>query len=87
MEKKITLYTSKTCGKCKILKPQIEEFLSKNTDIEYVLINIDSKEGFSLALENEIYSLPTLIYSEDGKIIKKFVSNFSIEDIEKLIGA
>ncbi len=87
MKKKITLYTSNTCGKCKILKPQIDELLSNNKDIEYVLINIDSKEGFRLALENEIYSLPTLIYSEDGKVIKKLISNFSVEDIEKLIGA
>lgn len=87
MEKRIILYTSNTCGKCKVLKPQIEEFLSNKKDVEYVLMNIDSKEGFRLALENEIYSLPTLIYMENNTVIKKFVSNFSIDDVKKLIGA
>ncbi len=87
MKRKIIFYTSNTCGKCKVLKPQVEEYLSNKKVIEYVLINIDTKEGFHLALENEIYSLPTLIYTENDIVIKKFVSNFSLEDVKELIGA
>ncbi len=87
MKRKIVLYTSSTCAKCKIIKPQIEEFLKDKNDIEYVLINVDKKNGFNLALENEVYSLPTLFYFEDDILKKKLVSNFTFENVKELIGA
>ncbi len=85
MKKKIVLYTSNTCGKCKLIKPQIDELLKDMSDIEYVLLNTDKKDGFNSALENNVFSLPTLIYFENEKETKRLVSSFSIDDIKGLI--
>lgn len=83
--KKIVLYTSNTCGKCKIIKPQIDELLKNRNDVEYVLYSTDKKDGFSSALENNVYSLPTLIFFENEKETKRLVSSFNIGDVIALI--
>ncbi len=83
--KKIVLYTSNACGKCKIIKPQIDELLKNRDDIEYILYSTDKKDGFSSALDNNVYSLPTLIFFENEKEAKRLVSSFDIDDVRSLI--
>ncbi len=84
---KIVLYTSKTCGKCKIISPQIKELLANRNDIEFVLAETDRKDGFNMALDNNVFSLPTLIAYENEKEAKRLISNFTIDDVKALIGA
>lgn len=85
MSKSLLLFTSKTCAKCKIIKPELDKIMSNHIEIDYKLVSIDTKEGFHLALEKEVFSLPTLIIYENEKEIKRFVSNINLEEIESLI--
>ncbi len=85
MNKSLLLFTSKTCAKCKIIKPELDKLMSNHIEIDYKMVSIDTKEGFHLALEKEVFSLPTLIVYENKKEIKRFVSNINLEEVESLI--
>lgn len=65
-----------------MIEPLLKDYLEKRPDISYLEINIDKKEGFQLALKNNVFSLPTLLILLDEKEVKRFTSNFTLEDIE-----
>lgn len=67
--------------------PQIKELLADKNDIEFVLVETDRKDGFNMAIDNNVFSLPTLIAYENEKEIKRLISNFTIDDVKALIGA
>lgn len=79
------LYVSSSCAKCKMIKPLLKDYLEKRPDISYFEINIDKKEGFQLALKNNVFSLPTLLILLDEKEVKRFTSNFTLEDIKEYL--
>ncbi len=85
MSKSLLLFTSKTCAKCKIIKSELDKLMANHKEIDYKVISVDSKDGFHLALDKEVFSLPTLIIYKDGKEIKRFVTNVDIEETENLI--
>ena len=68
-----------------MIKPLLKDYLEKRPDISYFEINIDKKEGFQLALKNNVFSLPTLLILLDEKEIKRFTSNFTLEDIKEYL--
>lgn len=85
MKKEIYLFASKSCNKCKGLKPKLDELMSKREDVTYTLVSIDDKKGFNLALDKEVISLPTVIFYIDDKEKKRFVSDINTEEIESLL--
>ncbi len=68
-----------------MLKPKLDELMSKHEDIIYTLVSTDDKKGFHLALDKEVISLPTVIFYIDDKEKKRFASNIDIEEIENLL--
>lgn len=68
-----------------MIEPLLKDHLKNRPDISYFEINIDKKEGFQLALKNNVFSLPTLLILLDEKEIKRFTSNFTLEDIEEYL--
>lgn len=68
-----------------MIEPLLKDYLEKRPDISYFEINIDKKEGFQLALKNNVFSLPTLLILLDEKEIKRFTSNFTLEDIKEYL--
>lgn len=79
------LYVSSTCAKCKMIEPLLKDYLETRPDISYFEINTDKKEGFQLALKNNVFSLPTLLILLDEKEVKRFTSNFTLEDIKEYL--
>ncbi|HBN00233.1 MAG TPA: hypothetical protein DD384_03240 [Firmicutes bacterium] len=79
------LYVSSTCAKCMMIEPLLKDYLKMRPDISYFEINVDKKEGFQLALKNNVFSLPTLLILLDGKETKRFTSNFALEDIKEYL--
>lgn len=79
------LYVSSTCAKCKIIEPFLKDYLETRPDISYFEINVDKKDGFQLALKNNVFSLPTLLILLDEKEVKRFTSNFTLEDIKEYL--
>lgn len=68
-----------------MIEPLLKDYLEKRPDISYFEINIDKKEGFQLALKNNVFSLPTLLILLDEKEAKRFTSNFTLEDIKEYL--
>ncbi|MCI7068983.1 MAG: thioredoxin family protein [Mollicutes bacterium] len=79
------LYVSSTCAKCKMIEPLLKDYLKTRPDISCFEINVDKKDGFQLALKNNVFSLPTLLILLDEKEIKRFTSNFTLEDIKEYL--
>lgn len=67
------------CGPCKMLGPVFEE-VSKESDIEFVKVDIDNHED--LCREYKVMSVPTLILFENGKEVRR---NIGFIPKEKLI--
>ena len=59
------------CGPCKMLAPVFEELEKDFPDITFGKINVD--EEVQAALENNVSSIPTLLFIKDGEIVKKSV--------------
>jgi thioredoxin 1 len=69
------------CGPCKASMPAFERAASENPDITFVKANI--MESDSLVSEYEIKTIPTFIYFENGKEVKRKSGMF--KGIEELV--
>ena len=65
------------CGPCKMLAPVFEELEKDFPDVTFGKINVD--EEVQAALENNVSSIPTLLFIKDGEIVKRAVG-FSPKD-------
>lgn len=68
--KKLLHFTADWCAPCKKIKPIIEEFVSENPDVEYVLIDVDTQ--LDMVNEHNIMSVPTLISIVDGDVASRW---------------
>lgn len=68
-----------------MIKPLLKGYLENRPDISYFEINIDKKDGFQLAIKNNVFSLPTLLILLDEKEVKRFTSDFTLEDIKEYL--
>lgn len=66
------------CGPCRMISPILEE-LASDPSFEVEIIKVDVDENEDLAAEYKIYTIPTLIYLEDGKLVNR-VSSFMRKD-------
>ncbi len=59
------------CGPCNMLTPILEEMDEQGDfkDIKVVKVNVD--DLMEIAERYSVYSIPTLILFEDGKVVKK----------------
>lgn len=68
----ILYFSAVWCGPCKVLKPVMEE-ISKEminvVDIYYIDIN----DNTNLSKDNQIMSVPTLLFMKDGEIKNKII--------------
>ena len=69
------------CSHCQPLGPQLaDEFAGK---VKVCKVNVDSES--SLAAQNAIVSIPTVILFVDGKPVKKLVGAHSLDDYADVI--
>ena len=66
--KKVIRFTASWCGPCKMLAKTLENV---KTDVPIEVIDIDDNP--SIAMEYGIRSVPTLIMTEDGNVLKRQV--------------
>lgn len=71
------------CGPCQMLKPLLEEISEERRDVKIVKVNVDNAR--ELAIEFGIFSIPTVLFFKEGKLIDKFVGYISKDAINKLI--
>jgi len=70
------------CGPCKMLMKQVDVYESEVDDVKVVKVNVEDEPEMSQAFG--VRALPTLVYMEDGEVIKKVTGMQKVEDIKKL---
>jgi|TARA_R100000541_G_C1885186_1_gene82840 thioredoxin 1 len=70
------------CGPCKVVAKTLDQYAEEVSEVKVVKINVDQEAD--LASEYGIRSIPTLIYFEDGEIIKKQTGNLGLAEIKEL---
>ena len=59
------------CGPCRMVLPIVEEIASERDDILVGKVNVDEQP--ELAQQFKVYSIPTLLVMENGRIINQNV--------------
>lgn len=59
------------CGPCKLTDPIIDELSNEMQNIKFVKINVD--ENPELSQTYSVFSIPTFLIVNDGKIVSQFV--------------
>lgn len=57
----VFMFTSPTCGQCKMLKPRIEKTASERTDYSFYEVDTSTPEGMELAQKYNVSMLPTVV--------------------------
>ncbi len=59
------------CAPCKITSPVIEELSQEMKDIKFVKVDVDQNP--ELASQYSVFSIPTFLILQDGKVVNQFV--------------
>lgn len=57
------------CGPCKMLTPLVEQLAEEHPEIEVIAVDVDKSP--ELAALYEVFSVPTLVYFENGEKIRQ----------------
>ena len=69
-EKKVLLdFWAPWCAPCRMVVPLVEEIAKERPDIRVGKVNVD--ENPELAKQFGVFSIPTLVVMENGKIVRK----------------
>ena len=69
-EKKVLLdFWAPWCAPCRMVVPLVDEIAKERTDIKVGKINVD--ESPELAKQFGVFSIPTLVVMENGKIVRQ----------------
>jgi thioredoxin 1 len=71
------------CGPCQKMAPKMEE-LARRFDGKLVIAKVDTEANRSWAQKFEVKKIPTLIFFNKGKAIKRETGNQDIEVLKKL---
>lgn len=71
------------CGPCRMMAPIIDELEAELSDVTFAKVNID--EEVQPALENNITSIPTLLFIKDGEVMNKSVGVVSKDQLISMI--
>lgn len=71
------------CGPCRIMAPVFEELSQEMSKVKFVKINVD--ENSSLASSYSVFSIPTFLIFNKGKVVGQLVGAISKERMKEEI--
>lgn len=72
------------CGPCKMLSPVLDELAAEYSDrVRFCKVNVDDEPELSARFG--IASIPTLIFFENGEILKKTVGYREKDKLEEML--
>ena len=77
------MFSAEWCGPCKRIKPIVNEKKLKNTNLTFILLDIDQND--ELAMYFKIKSIPTMIIFQNKKEIGRLNGNLIVHNIDKYI--
>lgn len=57
----VFMFTSPTCGQCKMLKPRIEKVASERSEYSFYEVDTTTSDGMALAQKYNVSMLPTVV--------------------------
>lgn len=81
---KVVMLTTKTCGKCRAMKPVLTDICSSE-GIELEILDAMT-EGREIATEYNVRSVPfTIFYNDDGSVRKSVFGPLNAKEINGII--
>jgi len=71
------------CMPCVMMAPIFESLSEKHKDAKFAKINID--DAHEVSQENEVTSIPCLIFFKDGKEVDRVVGSMPEEELDEKI--
>jgi thioredoxin 1 len=72
------------CGPCSMLSPLVEKLSQDNPNLKVLKIDVDQNP--EVASLFDVYSIPTLIFFENGKAVRKQVGYIPEPALKKFAG-
>jgi thioredoxin 1 len=72
------------CGPCTMLSPLVEKLSKEHPELKVIKIDVDQAE--EIAATYSVYSIPTLIYFENGKALRQSVGYIPEASLKKFAG-
>lgn len=77
-------FNANWCGPCRMMAPILENYETKNSDLQFASVNIDDNED--LASKYNVSSIPCLILMEDGEEVKRNVGLINEDELRAFLG-
>lgn len=71
------------CGPCKLMAPIIDDLSKELPDVKFCKLNVD--DDSELANEFEVFSIPTLIVFENGKLKDRHTGYMPKDSVSQFI--
>ncbi|MFW6226812.1 MAG: thioredoxin family protein [Bacteroidota bacterium] len=82
-------FSYEDCGVCRVLKPKVIE-LVENEFPKVDFLFIDTRHNPEIAAQNQVFTVPTILFFIDGKEYFRLGRNFGLEElsyrIERIYG-
>ncbi len=72
------------CGPCKMLMPLVEKLAEEHPEIVVIKVNVD--DAPAIAATYQVFSIPTLLFFENGELKNKQVGYFPEESLKRFVG-
>ncbi|MGD9900099.1 MAG: thioredoxin family protein [Calditrichaceae bacterium] len=79
----VTYFSYPECNVCQVLRPKVENLVSKYEGIEFLYIN--THEHPLVSGQHMVFAVPTIVLFSEGREIRRFSRHFSMQDLEAFL--
>lgn len=73
------------CGPCKLLAPVLEKLSDEIANVTFIDIDVDKEDSEITVKNNNISTVPLMIFYKDGEPVQKVLGFRPEEEIKKII--